>query len=129
MEIQKTILQSIQVFILLGIMTSLISSSTKTLAQEFSSEITPSKDYFSDLTLNPTNRIDILKTQLYPELFPKVAPQTTADTYRLPLSAPSTTYVTQTYFGPYSHQTTKAIDFFGTNLKVAIARSGVVITK
>jgi murein DD-endopeptidase MepM/ murein hydrolase activator NlpD len=125
----KAILQGIQLLAIIGLITLHINSSIYGITETFSSEITPEKDYFSDLTLNPKNRIDILKAELYPEVYQKLTPQSTINTYKLPLSAPASTYVTQTYYGPYSHQTTRAIDFFGINLKVAASRSGVVMTK
>ncbi len=85
-------------------------------------------DHFDDANLNPSQRIDLLKTELYPELYTRPISQSLTDSYKLPFAAPSYSYVTQSYFGPYSHQSTRAIDFFGNNLEVAVARKGVVIT-
>jgi murein DD-endopeptidase MepM/ murein hydrolase activator NlpD len=94
--------------------------------QIYSNEVESFEKTIINPNLNPSIRINQIKSQLYPELFSPISPQVVDDTYRLPLSAPTTTFVTQTYFGPYSHQTVRAIDFFGNNLKAAASRKGVI---
>ena len=107
------------------------SSSPSTQAQEvFSTEVDPNAhEYFADPDLNPSHRVGALRAELYAGNYQQAAPQATGgNNYRFPLSAPASTYVTQTYFGPYSHQSSRAIDWFGNNLKVAASRRGVVTT-
>lgn len=85
-------------------------------------------ELWDNTNLNPTQRIARLKTELYPELYNRPTAQNLTDSYKLPFSAPAYAYVTQGYFGPFSHTNTRAVDFFGNNLKVAVARKGVVIS-
>ena len=92
-------------------------------------------EIFSSTDLNPHIRMDQLRLKRYPQLYnlstepTSLSPQSAAaDNYYLPISAPNTTYVTQSYFGPYSHQNSRAIDFFGSNMVVAAARKGVIIS-
>ena len=96
----------------------------------FSAEVTGnSDDFFTNPDLNPSHRIGFLRTQLYPDRYSEAAPQSAGgNNYRFPLSAPVSTYVTQTYFGPFSHQSSRAIDWFGNNMKVAVSRKGVITT-